>query len=663
MGKKTNNDEYCSVCVAVEDVEAFEEKPLWKGKDVVIIGISALLLLTGLILEFVLMEKTIATLFFLTVALLSGHKIIRNGLISLFKAHFSIDLLMTIAATGAFLIGHGEEGAAVMFLFFIAEFLEEHATDRAKGSLHGLLKLAPQTATVRRNGEEKGVHVHDIHVGEIVVVRPGERIPLDGVVVKGHSSVNQAPITGESVPVSKGVGSDVYAATINEDGYLEIKVTKGSDETVLSRIIKLVTEAQKQKSESEKFIDRFSKYYTPSVILLAIGVAVIPPFVFSLPFNVWFYRALVLLVVSCPCALAISTPVSMVSAITSGARNGVLIKGSGYLEQLGKTKAVAFDKTGTLTEGKLEVSDVVVTNNLPTEEILKIAASLESHSKHPIAKTIVEETKKEGVELYQVSEFKSMAGKGIVGRIDGEKFSIGSRKLFNGLEVGFPEDVAARLEDEGKTVVLVANERESIGIVAVSDKVRKGAAEVVKGLKEKGLRVEMLTGDNVRVAKAIATRLGIEEYHAELMPGDKVMIVGEELSRKYGGVAMVGDGVNDAPALARADVGIAMGAMGSDVALENADIALMQDELSKLVYLIDLSQKTSSVVKENIFASIIVKGSFAVFALPGFVPLWLAVAVGDMGLSLAVILNAMRLSRVKPHPDHTSMIKDSGDDE
>lgn len=649
----STNDE-CGHCacggVDIENVEDYEEKPIWKSKDAAIIGICAILLITGLIFEFFLKMKAIATVFFFVTALLSGRGIIKNGILALFKGRFTIDILMTIAATGAFLIGHGEEGAAVMFLFFVAEFLEGHAADRAKGSLHGLLKLAPQTATVKRNGkgEETGVHVHEINVDDVVVVRPGETIPLDGVVVKGVSNVNQAPITGESVPVLKNVGSSVYAAAINEDGYLEIRVTKRSDETVLSKIVKLVAEAQKQKSESEKFIDKFAKYYTPAVVFLAICVAVIPPLFFNLPFDVWFYRALVLLVISCPCALAISTPVSMVSAITSGARNGVLIKGSSYLEKLGNIKAVAFDKTGTLTEGKLEVSDVVTTNSLSPEEILRVVASIEFHSEHPIAKTVVAEAQKEGLKLHKVIEFKSTPGKGIVGRINGERYSIGSRKLFDSLDVTFPEDAAAKLEDEGKTVVLVANERESVGIIAVSDKVRTGAADVVRSLKERGIRVEMLTGDNERVAKAIAGRLGIDEYHAELLPEDKVRIVGEELYSKYGSVAMVGDGINDAPALVRADVGIAMGAMGSDVALENANIALMQDELSKMVYLIDLSRKTSVVVKQNIFASILVKGSLATLAFPGFVPLWLAVAAGDLGLSLVVILNAMRLSTLNP---------------
>jgi len=642
------NKESCSVCATLDDAERFEDRPLWKGEDALVIGVSALLLLAGLLSEFALSWKAMPVLFYLAAAAVSGHEIIREGVKSLFKGRYNIHLLMTVASAGAFLIGHGEEGAAVMFLYNIAEFLEEHAADRAKRSLHGLLKLAPQTAKVRSDGREVTVHAHDVKPGERIIVRPGEKIPLDGLVVKGSSSVNQAAITGESMPVPKERGDEVFAGTLNEDGYLEIEVTKGSEETVLSRIIRLVSEAQKQRSESERFVDRFARAYTPAVMLLAMGVAIMPPLVFSMPFEIWFYRALVLLVVSCPCALAISTPVSMVSAITSGARNGVLIKGSGYLEALGRIGAIAFDKTGTLTEGRLEVSDVISVNDLPPREVLRIAASLEARSEHPIAKTIVEKAAEEGLRLYQVEGFKSMAGKGITGRIKGEEYGVGGRKLFNGMRVRFPEDAAARFEEEGKTVVLVASEQEAIGLIAVSDRLREEAAEVVSGLKERGMRVEMLTGDNERVARAIAARLGIAEYHAELMPEDKVRIIGEELRRRYGKVAMVGDGVNDAPALVKADVGIAMGAMGSDVALENADIALMEDELSRLEYLMDLSQKTREVVRQNILASILVKGGFALFAIPGFVPLWLAVGVGDMGLSLGVILNAMRLSRIRP---------------
>jgi Cd2+/Zn2+-exporting ATPase len=583
---------------------------------------------------------------FLGVAALSGHRIMREGVLSLLNLRFSIDLLITIAAAGAFLIGHGEEGAAVLFLFSIAEFLEEHASDRARNSIRELLRLAPETARLKRNSKEIEVHVHEVGVGDLMLVKPGEKIPLDGVVVRGASSVNQAPITGESLPVAKEAGSEVYAGTINEDGYLEVEVTKKPSETMLSKIAKMVTDAQRQRSNTEKFIDRFSRYYTPGVILLAVAVASLPPLL-GMPFKEWLYRALVLLVVSCPCALAISTPVSMVSGITSAARNGVLIKGSSYLEEMSRIKAIALDKTGTLTEGRPVVTDVVITNRYSEKEILSIAASLEALSEHPIARAVVAEAEKQGLKPMPISDFRAVAGKGVTGKLDGETYHVGSRRLFEELGVSYPQGEVARLEAEGKTVILVANERESLGMVAVMDKVRGGVTETIAELKAMGFRVAMLTGDNERTARAIAKKVGVDEYHAELLPEDKVRLI-EELTQRHGKVAMVGDGVNDAPALAKASVGIAMGAIGSDVALETADIALMQDDLSRLSYLVELSRKTLSVVKENVAASIAVKGTLAFLAFPGLVTLWLAVGVGDMGLSLAVIFNAMRLSLLKP---------------
>ena len=554
-----------------------------------------------------------------------------------------------IAAVGSFFIGHGEEGAAVIFLFYVAEFLESHASERARRSILSLMKLAPEVATVKRDGEEIKVHVHDVGVNEIIVVRPGEKIPLDGEVVRGVSSVNQAPITGESVPVTKQVGDEVYAGTINNEGFLEIKVTKRSDETMLSKIIKLVEEAQKTRSPTEKFIDKFSKYYTPSVIVLAICVAVVPTLAYGLPFNDWFYKALVLLVVSCPCALAISTPVAMVSGITSAARNGVLIKGGAYVEEISKIKVFAFDKTGTLTEGRLEVTDVISLGH-SREDVLIKAASLEALSEHPIAKAIVEKAREEGAKLKTVNDFRAIAGKGVTGKIDGQAYYVGSKGLFKELSADFPENQAEKLENEGKTVVFIRNEKEVFGQIAVTDKIRDTTVRTMTELRERGIKTVMITGDNRRTAEAIANRIGIAEYQAELLPEDKVDIV-KELSKKYGRVAMVGDGVNDAPALAGASVGIAMGAIGSDVSLETADIALMQDDLSKLPYLIELSKKTLKIVKENVLASILIKGSFAILVFPGLVTLWLAVAVGDMGLSLAVILNAMRLSLIKSKPN------------
>lgn len=613
---------------------------------ILVILVSAILLSAGLIFEFFLRWAIPAEGLFVVAAVVSGYEIVKEGVSSLlFKRRLTIDFLITTAAVSSFFIGHGEEGAAVVFLFYLAEFLEDYAAEKAKRSIRFLVELAPETATVRRMGREEEVAVDEIEVGEVVVVRPGEKIPLDGVVVGGVSTVNQAPITGESIPATKSVGDQVYAGTINNEGFLEIRVTRKSAETVLSKIVKLVEEAQRVKSPTEKFIDRFSRYYTPSVILLAVGVAVVPSFVFGLPFTEWVYKALILLVVSCPCALAISTPVAVVSAITDAARNGVLIKGGAYVEEVGRVGVFAFDKTGTLTEGRLEVTDVVGLG-YSREEVLSVAASLEALSEHPIAKAIVEYAKIRGVKLYEVTGFKAIPGKGVVGRINGRVYYVGGRRLFGELLDGFPEEYLGKIESEGKTVVFVGDDEKITGLIAVMDRVRETAAAAVAELKRNGVKTVMITGDNERTAAAIAGKLGIDEYQAELLPEDKVYAI-EKLSARYGRVAMVGDGVNDAPALARADVGIAMGAIGSDISLETADIALMEDDLSKIPYLIELSRRTLEVMKENVLASILVKGSFAVLAFPGLVTLWLAVAVGDMGLSLAVILNAMRLSLVK----------------
>ena len=632
----------CTIC----DEERESQPRIWAGRKILLISISAALLLTGLIFEFILKRRFEAEILFISTAVISGYEIAREGLSSLlFRRRLSIDFLIMIAAVGSFFIGHGEEGASVVFLFYIAEFLEEYAAERARRSIASLMELAPEEATVKREGREVKVPVQEVDVGETVIVRPGEKIPLDGEVIRGISSVNQAPITGESTPVTKQVGDVVYAGTINNEGFLEIRVTKRSSETLLSKIVKLVEEAQKMKSPTERFIDRFSKYYTPSVIFLAVCVATIPTFVFGMPFKEWFYRALVLLVVSCPCALAISTPVAMVSGITSAAKNGVLIKGSTYVEEINKVRVFAFDKTGTLTEGRLEVTDIISLGH-PEDDILRIAASLEALSEHPIAKAITEKAKEKGVKLMMVDNFKAIAGKGVTGEIGGVPYYVGSRRLFEELSADFPDKEARLLENEGKTVIFVGNQGKVIGLIAVMDRIRDTTVLTMNELRRRGVKTIMITGDNERTARAIAEKIGIAEYHAELLPEDKVNIIAK-LSDKYGYVAMVGDGVNDAPALARANVGIAMGAIGSDVSLETADIALMQDDLSKLPYLIELSGKTLEIVKENVIASILIKGSFAVLAFPGLITLWLAVAVGDMGLSLAVILNAMRLSLIK----------------
>ncbi|HID91487.1 TPA: cadmium-translocating P-type ATPase, partial [Candidatus Bathyarchaeota archaeon] len=494
LGMRENHTEEgsCPECNA----EVLEEgKGNGKDRRIALIALSAALLSTGLILEFVLKKRLQALVLFLATTGISGYTIARGAVSSLLRKRVSIDLLMTIAAVGAFLIGHGEEGAAVVFLFYIAEFLEDHAAERARRSVHSLMKLTPETAVVKRGGGEERVHVHGVDVDETVLVRPGERIPLDGIVIRGASSVNQAPITGESMPVTKQVGDEVYAGTINNEGFLEVKVTRRSDETMLSKIVKLVEEAQRRKSPTERFVDRFSKYYTPSVILLAVGVATIPTLLLGMPFNEWLYKALVLLVVSCPCALAISTPVAMVSAITSAARNGVLIKGSNHVEEISKIRVFAFDKTGTLTEGKLEVTDIVSFGH-SREKILLRAASLEDLSEHPIARAIVERAKREGVELRAVDGFRAIAGKGVTGEIDGETYYVGSERMFRELSIDFPEEHVERLQNEGKTVVLVGGERKAIGMIAVMDRIRDATIESIDELKRMGIRTEMITGDN-----------------------------------------------------------------------------------------------------------------------------------------------------------------------
>jgi Cd2+/Zn2+-exporting ATPase len=611
----------------------------------ILLAISGVTFALGLSIRYLQGPTLISSLLLIATMIISGYKIAELGLRSLLLRHISINLLITIAAVGAFAIGHLEEGAAVVFLFNIAEKLEDYAADRARRSIEALMELKPEVATIRRDGEERVVPVEDVWPGEVFVVRPGDRIPLDGVVIEGISEVNQATITGESSPAIKDVEDDVYAGTVNIDGFLAVKVTKISEETVLARILRLVEEAEESRSPTEAFVDRFAQYYTPAVIILAIMVAVFPTVIFQQPLEYWVYRALVMLVVACPCALAISTPVAMISAITSAGKNGVLVKGSTFIEQVSVTKAFAFDKTGTLTKGELGVTDIV-SSTISERELLRKAVALEAKAEHPIAKAILERAEEEGVEVTETTEFKAYVGRGVEACIDDKTCCIGNQRLFEELGIDPLDGIVERLEAEGKTVVLVSEGDCAVGAIALMDKVRDGAVETVRGLKADGVRVEMLTGDNETTARAIAEALGLDGYRAHLLPEEKVQAI-EDLRSEYGSVAMVGDGVNDAPALAAADVGVAMGAIGSDVALETADIALMEDELSRINYLVRLSKATMGRIRENIAASILVKLIVAALAFPGLVTLWMAVAIGDMGLSLAVILNSLRLGGIK----------------
>jgi Cd2+/Zn2+-exporting ATPase len=609
------------------------------------LAISVATMALGLGLRFFQGQSLVSDLMLVSTMILSGYTIAELGLRSLIKGSININLLITIASIGAFTIGHLEEAAAVVLLFNIAERLEDYAADRARHSIESLMELKPENATLRRDGKEVTVSVQEVKPGDVFVVRPGDRVPLDGVVIEGASSVNQATITGESAPVPKVEGEEVYAGTINIDGFLGVRVTKMAGETVLAKILKLVEEAEESRSPTEAFVDRFARIYTPAVIILAVLVATIPPIILQQPLSAWVYRALVLLVVACPCALSISTPVAMVSAITSASGNGVLVKGSTFLESMNDVKAIAFDKTGTLTMGELEVTDIV-SPDLAEEEVLRLAVSLEAKAEHPIAKAILAKAEAAGVKAVETTDFKAYVGRGVEACIDEKTCCIGNLRLLEELGIAPLDGIVERLEAQGKTVVLVSEEDCAVGAIALMDKIREEAPYAIAELRKRGIQVQMLTGDNEMTAKAIAEKLGMDGYMAHLLPEEKLEAI-EKLRAEYGPVAMVGDGVNDAPALAAADVGIAMGAIGSDVALETADIALMEDDLMRLIYLVRLSQATMGRIKENIAASIIVKLMVAVLAFPGWITLWIAVAVGDMGLTLAVILNSMRLGRIK----------------
>lgn len=631
-------DSSCGCCS--EDLLE-ERESLWTRKNIFVIVTSAILLPIGMYFEFFTSQELLPMALFLAVIVVSGYEIMKNGVMGLLKGNFNMNLLMTIAVVVSFIIGSGAEGALVIFLFYLAEFLEDYAGNRARRSIETLLKLAPDTATIKKDGKNVELHVDDVELRDVLVVRPGEKIPLDGIVINGISTVNQAAITGESVPVNKTEGDGVFAATLNEEGYLEVEVTKKSDETVLSKIVKLVKESQKRTSNTETFIERFAKYYTPAVVLIAAAVAIVPPLLFGQSLYIWIYRALVLLVISCPCAFLLSTPVAMVSGITSGTRNGVLIKGSRYVEEMKNVNTVVFDKTGTLTEGKLEVTDVVAWNSYSEGEILQIAGSLESRSKHPLAEAIVQHVEDSNMDFKEVKGFESVTGRGVKGIIDEKMFYVGKKSFFKGNRE-LSEDVVTKLQGEGKTVIIVGNQEHIIGLIGLRDKIRPLSRNTIQGLKERNIKTVMLTGDNEGTAKAVSSKVGVDEYYAGLLPEDKVKVI-EDLLDKGEYVAMVGDGVNDAPALARANVGIAMGAAGSDVAIETADIALMQDNISKVNYFIDLSRKTMSVVKQNVSSALVIQLALAAFAVFGFVPLWVAITLGDVGLTIAVMLNALRI--------------------
>ncbi len=570
--------------------------------------------------------------------------------------HFSLDMnvLMSVAVIGAACIGEWTEAAAVVFLFELSELLEGFSVGRARRAIQSLLELTPDTTLVKRRDQIQDVRVEEVKVDETIVIKSGARVPLDGVVTSGESAINQAPITGESMPVEKKAGDTVFAGTINGEGSLEVKVTKASTHTTLAKIIKLLGDAQGQKAPSQRFVDRFAKIYTPAVFVVAILVLLSGPLLFNGAWLEWTYRALVLLVIACPCALVIATPVSIVSGLTAMARRGVLIKGGVFLEEIGKLKALAVDKTSTITEGKPRVQQVIPWNGKAEEEILRVAAAIDTHSEHPLAQAVVKYAEEKKIQFPRSESYQSKTGRGAEAQIAGHLYFVGNHRFAHESAVCSDEleKKLAELEAQAMSVVIVGDKPhqdckgEVLGILAIADTIRPNAIEAIKALHAAGVeKVVMLSGDNQRTVDAISEQVGIDEAKGDLLPDQKIERV-RELLALHKHVGMIGDGVNDAPAMAAASIGIAMGGVGTDTAIETADIALMQDDLSKVAEAIQLGRRTVRIIQANIAFALGVKAVFLALPLSGHTSLWLAI-LADTGATLVVIANALRLLKSK----------------
>lgn len=633
-----------SVVKTADTKEHLEENPhpAWS-----IFGLAGLLAIAAEVIAYNLSNEQspwVAVLSFIAMVI-SGKTTYKKGWLALKTKTLNISSLMLIAITGAVLIGEWPEAAMVTVLFGLAERIEVYSLDKAREAIRKLMEIAPEVATVKlANGGWQSIPVSQVSLGDVVWVKPGERIPLDGEIIIGKSSIDQAPITGESMPVDKTVGDKVYAGTLNEHGSFQFKIDVPVNDTVLAKIAKTIAEAQADRAPTQRFVDQFAKYYTPLMVLIAILVAVIPPIFWGGVFSVWLYKALTLLVIACPCALVISTPVSVVSGLTAGAKMGILIKGGSYLEQGYRLKAIALDKTGTLTEGKPVVTKVISINGKPDVDNLKIAASLDEHSEHPIAQAIVKEWQKyePNNSMFEVKEFKALPGRGVTGFIDEMQYFVGNHQLAEDNQVCNSEiEIQLKsLEQTGQTTIILSNSKNVLAVFAVSDTLRPTSRVAIQSLHQQGIKTCMLTGDNAITAKTIANQVSIDEVQANVLPADKVNAIAN-LMKQYGAVGMVGDGINDAPALAKATIGFAMG-KGTDIALETADIAIMNDNLVKLSQFISLSRKTVHVLFQNITLSIVIKIIFFGLALAGLATLWMAV-FADMGASLLVVANGLRL--------------------
>ena len=626
------------------------------------LAVSGVLVGAALALHFIQRESAVQWVS-IAAMVAGGWFLLPSAWESLRRVRPDINLLVVLAAIGASVVGQWSEAGTVVFLFGVAEWLEGWADRRARRAVEALLEIAPKNATVKREGRFAEVPVEEVTVGEIIAVKSGMNIPLDGEVISGESAVNQAPITGESVPVEKKPGDAVFAGTVNESGSLEIRTTKPAGDTTLARIIHLVKEAQEQKAPSQRFVDVFARYYTPSITCLAFLIFLVPPLAFHGEWSVWLYRACVLLIIACPCALVISTPVSIVAGLTALARRGVLVKGGAHLEAIARLRALAVDKTGTITEGRPVVQGVESLGGHSEEEIVRMAAAIDAHSPHPLAAAVVEHATKRGIKFERALDYQNRSGRGAQGVIDGHAFFVGNHRFTHELGV-CSEDIErrlARIEEKGQSVVVVGHrphddcKGEVLGIITVGDAVRPKARDAVRLLHEAGVeKVVMLSGDNQRAATFIAQQVGIDEARGDLLPEDKVAAV-KALRGKFEVVGMVGDGVNDAPAMATATVGIAMGAAGTDAAIETADVALMQDDLSKIAETVRLGRRTLGIIRFNIGFALALKVIFLVLALLGHTSLWLAI-MADTGATLLVVANALRLLRnTKPsEPENRS---------
>lgn len=612
-----------------------------RGQSVILSGLGLVL---GLVTQQLELSVWVERAFYGIGMVVAGWPIARAGWFALLSRQADMNLLMTISAIGAVILGDWFEGALVVFLFTLGTTLQTFTLGRTRNAIRALIDLTPPTATVKRGDSEETVSVDNIQIGEVLTIRPGQRVALDGIVLSGHSAIDQSPITGESIPEDKAPGERVFAGTLNQTGFLEVKVTHRSSDTTVSRIIHLVETAQGSRAPTQQWVDRFAAIYTPLVLFVAVGIAVIPPLAFAQSFNVWIYRALVMLVIACPCALVISTPVSIVSAIGAATRKGVLFKGGNALETAGRMNILAFDKTGTITQGLPVVQKIYGLGETSETEVFLIAASMEQQSEHPLAKAIVAEAKDKELKLQIPTNFTALPGKGIWATLGGQLYFVGNRRLFTDHNISLSldaESLLATVESLGQTPVLVGTRSGLLGIVALADGLRLEANDAVRLLRQIGMKqLVILTGDRSKVAKQISQQVGISEYRAELLPEDKLQEIYK--LRRSGVVGMVGDGINDAPALAAADISFAVG--GIDIAVETADVVLVGSDLRRLAYAVDLSRRTVSIIQQNVVLSLVTKGMFLLLGTFGFVGLAVAV-LADMGTSLLVTANGMRLFR------------------